>query len=60
MNPLARERRSRDTRPQPAWRNPATPCKADKPPLRAGEKNSLTWRAFQVVYFPRIGRRVAV
>ena len=28
MNPLARERRSRDTRPQPAWRHPATPCKA--------------------------------
>ena len=24
MNPLARERRSRDTRPQPAWRHPAT------------------------------------
>ena len=22
------ERRSRDTRPQPAWRNLATPCKA--------------------------------
>ena len=24
VNPLARERRSRDTRPQPAWRPPAT------------------------------------
>ena len=24
MNPPARERRSRDTRPQPAWRHPAT------------------------------------
>ena len=32
MNPLARERRSRDTRPQPAWRSPATPCKAAQPP----------------------------
>ena len=32
MNPLARERRSRDTRPQSAWRNPATPCKAAQPP----------------------------
>ena len=32
MNPLARERRSRDTRPKPAWRNPATPCKAAQPP----------------------------
>ena len=32
MNPLARERRSRDTRPQPAWRPPATPCKAAQPP----------------------------
>ena len=32
MNPLARERRSRDTRPQPAWRHPATPCKAAQPP----------------------------
>ena len=28
VNPLARERRSRDTRPQPAWRPPATPCNA--------------------------------
>ncbi len=27
MNPLARERRSRDTRPQPAWRK-SMPCKA--------------------------------
>ena len=28
------ERRSRDTRPQPAWRgaDPATPCKAAQPP----------------------------
>ena len=36
MNPLARERRSRDTRPQPAWRHPATPCKAAQfpPPPR--------------------------
>jgi len=32
VNPLARERRSRDTRPQPAWRPPATPCKAAQPP----------------------------
>ena len=32
MNPLARERRSRNTRPQPTWRNPATPCKAAQPP----------------------------
>ena len=32
MNPLARERRSRDTRPQPAWRHPATPCQAAQPP----------------------------
>ena len=32
MNPPARERRSRDTRPQPAWRHPATPCKAAQPP----------------------------
>ena len=32
MNPLARERRSRDTRPQPAWRHPAAPCKAAQPP----------------------------
>ena len=32
MNPLARERRSRDTRPQPARRHPATPCKAAQPP----------------------------
>ena len=32
MNPLAHERRSRDTRPQPAWRHPATPCKAAQPP----------------------------
>ena len=32
MNPLARERRSRDTRPQPAWRHPATPCKTAQPP----------------------------
>ena len=32
MNPLARERRSRDTRPQPAWRHPATPCKAAQSP----------------------------
>ena len=32
MKPLARERRSRDTRPQPAWRHPATPCKAAQPP----------------------------
>ena len=32
MKPLARERRSRDTRPQPAWRPPATPCKAAQPP----------------------------
>ena len=32
MNPLARERRSRDTRPQPAWRHPATPCTAAQPP----------------------------
>ena len=32
MNPLARERRSRGTRPQPAWRLPATPCKAAHPP----------------------------
>ena len=28
MNPLARERRSRDTRPQPAWRGAATPAAA--------------------------------
>ena len=32
MNPLARERRSRDTRPPPAWRPPATPCKAAQSP----------------------------
>ncbi len=32
MNPLARERRSRDTRPPPAWRPPATPCNAAQPP----------------------------
>ena len=32
MNPPARERRSRDTRPQPAWRHPATPCKAAQSP----------------------------
>ena len=32
MNPFDRERRSRDTRPQPAWRHPATPCKAAQPP----------------------------
>ena len=32
MNPLARKRRSRDTRPQPAWRHPATPRKAAQPP----------------------------
>jgi len=32
VNSLARERRSRDTRPQPAWRHPATPCKAAQPP----------------------------
>ena len=32
MNPLARERRSRDPRPQPAWRHPATPCNAALPP----------------------------
>ena len=32
MNPLARERRRRDTRPQPAWRHPATPCNAAQPP----------------------------
>ena len=32
MNPFARERRNRDTRPQPAWRPPATPCKAAQPP----------------------------
>jgi len=32
VNPLARERRSRDTRPQPAWRHPDTPCKAAQPP----------------------------
>ena len=32
MNPLARERRSRDTRPQPACRHPATPCNAAQPP----------------------------
>ena len=32
MNPLARERRSSDTRPQPAWRPPATPRKAAQPP----------------------------
>ena len=29
---IARERRSRDTRPQPAWRPPATPCKAAQAP----------------------------
>ena len=28
------ERQSRDTRPQPAWRHPATPCKAAQPPPR--------------------------
>ena len=28
MEPDDSERRSRDTRPQPAWRHPATPCKA--------------------------------
>ena len=28
VNPPARERRSRDTRTQPAWRHPATPCNA--------------------------------
>ena len=32
MNPPARERRSRDTRPQPARRPPAPPCKAAQPP----------------------------
>jgi len=32
VNPLARERRSRDTRPQPARRPPAPPCKAAQPP----------------------------
>ena len=32
MNPLALERRSRDTRPQPPWRGAATPCKAAQPP----------------------------
>ena len=32
MKALVRERRSRDTRPQPAWRHPATPCKAAQPP----------------------------
>ena len=32
MNPLARERQIRDTRPPPAWRHPATPCKAAQPP----------------------------
>ena len=32
MKALARERRSRDTRPQPAWRHPATPCNAAQPP----------------------------
>ena len=31
MNPLARERRSRDTRPQLAWRPLATPCNARSP-----------------------------
>ena len=34
MIPDTIERRSRDTRPQPAWRgaDPATPCKAAQPP----------------------------
>ena len=32
MNPLARERRSRDTRPQPARRHTDTPCNAAQPP----------------------------
>ena len=33
MKPDDTERRSRDTRPQPAWRgaDPATPCKAAQP-----------------------------
>ena len=42
MNPLARERRSRDTRPQPAWRHPATPCKAAQlPPPPAMKRLAL-------------------
>ena len=34
MKPDDNERRSRDTRPRPAWRgaDPATPCKAAQPP----------------------------
>ena len=32
VKPDDSERRSRDTRPQPAWRPPATPCKAAQPP----------------------------
>ena len=32
MKPDDTERRSRDTRPQPAWRHPATPCQAAQPP----------------------------
>ena len=32
MKPLARERRSRDTRPLPAWWHPATPCYAAQAP----------------------------
>ena len=46
MNPLARERRSRDTRPQPTWRNPATPAMkretADGPLF----SELLYWRRF--------------
>ena len=42
MNPLARERRSRDTRPQPAWRHPATPCNAAQlPPPPAMKRLAL-------------------
>jgi len=32
VNPLTRERRSRDSRPQPARRPPAPPCKSAQPP----------------------------
>ena len=49
MNPLARERRSRDTRPPPAWRG-ADPATAQK----------ATWRLGDLPTWPKsTGRQVA-
>ena len=57
MNPLARERQSRDIRPQPARRHPATPCQAAPPAwllekLQKGE-HLLWWgRPHATWWFP--------